>query len=282
MDIDAQLLDRYVRTRDAEAFTQLVRRHAGMVFAVARRITLNHHDAEEITQGCFLDLARKAGGIQGSLAGWLHTAAAYRAIDLNRATGRRRQHEKIAARPELQADEGWSEIAPLVDGALAELPEELRLPVVIYYLEGRSQAEVAEELGVTQATVSRRLEAGVAALREKLKVAGVMAPSVALPALLAQHAIVAVPKTLVAALGKLAISGVGTVATGAVSGAASGGGAVTSGASSAIVKGTVALGVKVITAVVITAAVSTAGVALLPRQLPAIAVAAPGHGRGQR
>ncbi len=49
-------------------------------------------------------------------------------------------------------------------------------------------------------------------------------------------------------------------------------------ASSAAAKGTVALGVKIMAAVVITAAVSTAGVALLPKQLPPVVVAAPEMG----
>ncbi len=133
-----------------------------MVFAVARRVTRNHHDAEEVTQGCFLELARQAGVIHGSVAGWLHTAAAYRASNLNRAAMRRRHHELAAARPEPYADAGWAEIAPSIDAALAELPEESRLAVVLYYLEGRSQAEVAAELAINQSTVSRRLETAAA------------------------------------------------------------------------------------------------------------------------
>ncbi len=202
----------------------MVRRHAGMVFAVARRVTQDHHDAEEVAQRCFMELAREPAAIQGSLAGWLHKVATTRAADCNRAAGRRRRYESAAARPEAQTQSIWEDVAPLVDAALAELPEEIRLPMVLYHLQGRSQIEVADELGVSQTTISRRLEEGVEyARRVKLKAAGVMAPSVALPALLAQHAIVAVPKTLIATLGKLAISGV----VPAVSGAASGGGVVT-------------------------------------------------------
>jgi DNA-directed RNA polymerase specialized sigma24 family protein len=51
MSPDIQLLHRYAATRDADAFTQLVRRHAGMVYGVARRITGDHHDAEDVAQG---------------------------------------------------------------------------------------------------------------------------------------------------------------------------------------------------------------------------------------
>ncbi len=87
MDTDLQLLDRYARAMMPTAFTQLVRRHAGMVFAAARRITSDHHDAEEVAQSCFLDLSRQAGSIHGSVAGWLHTVATNRAAMCNRAEG---------------------------------------------------------------------------------------------------------------------------------------------------------------------------------------------------
>ncbi len=264
MDIDAQLLDRYARSRDADAFTQLVRRHAGMVFAVARRVTQNHHDAEEVAQSCFMELARQPATIHGSLPGWLHGVATNQAIAYNRTKGRRRRHERAAARPEVLTPADWDDVAPLVDAALAELPEDIRLPMVLYHFQGRTQSEVAAELGVSQPTISHRLEAGVAALREKLKAAGVMVPSVALPALLAQHAIEVVPKTLMVALGKLAVSGYVPAATSAASGAATGGGVsggatVASGASSVATKGTIPLVAKIVAAVVIASAVSTTG-----------------------
>ncbi len=266
MDIDAQLLDRYAHNRDAEAFTLLVRRHAGMVFAVARRMTRNHHDAEEVAQNCFLDLARQASSIRGSLAGWLHATATHCATDFNRAASIRRRHEVAAARVQTQVDSPWNEISPLVDAALAELPDDLRLPLVLFHLERRSQAEIAAELEIHQSTVSRRVEAAVAALREKLKGAGVMAPGLALPALLAQHAIEVVPKALMAELGKLAVSGVMPVTSGAVSGAAS-------GAASGVAKGAVPLAAKIAAVLVAATAISTIGYrALRPPIQPVVAV----------
>lgn len=103
----------------------------------------------------------------------------------------------------------WREIAPHIDEALAELPEDIRAPLVLHYLEDRSQEEVAAELEVNQSTVSRRLEKGVAELREKLRKAGVVASAALLATLLGQEAAQAAPATLVASLGKMAIAGVG-------------------------------------------------------------------------
>ncbi|MCH9057310.1 MAG: hypothetical protein IIB55_01640, partial [Planctomycetes bacterium] len=43
--------------RDAEAFAEIVTRHAGMVFATCNRILGDRAAAEEVAQECFLALA---------------------------------------------------------------------------------------------------------------------------------------------------------------------------------------------------------------------------------
>ena len=106
----------------------------------------------------------------------------------------------------------WEEIAPHVDKAVEELPVELRAPIVLHYFSGRTQEQVAEELGVNQSTVSRRLEKGVSELRERLKKAGVVASAAVLTTTLAGNAACAAPAALMAALGKMAIAGVGGAA----------------------------------------------------------------------
>ena len=80
-------------------------------------------------------------------------------------------------------------MAPQVDRALEELPEETRLVLIQHYLEGRSQKEIAAERGVGQSTVSRQIANGIAGLRTKLKKAGVVATVGALAVLLAQNAL---------------------------------------------------------------------------------------------
>ena len=52
------LLDRYARTGDAEAFTELVRRYRSMVYSTCLRVLGNPSDAEDVTRECFLSLAR--------------------------------------------------------------------------------------------------------------------------------------------------------------------------------------------------------------------------------
>lgn len=71
---DATLLERFVSTRDGEAFAALVQRHGPMVWGVCRRVLREGHAAEDAFQAAFLVFARKAGSIRTStsVAGWLY------------------------------------------------------------------------------------------------------------------------------------------------------------------------------------------------------------------
>jgi RNA polymerase sigma factor (sigma-70 family) len=208
---DAALLARYAESRDAGAFAEMVRRHAGIVHGTCLRILGNAHDAEDVAQECFMDLAMKAGTVKVSLPGWLHAAATSRSIDKIRSSARRRQREDASMSSEggTATEPTWEAIAPAVDQALEELPEDLRVPLILHYLQGRDQAAVAEKLGVSQSTVSRRLEAGVDELRGKLSKAGVIASVAVLTSMLDVHGATAAPVSLTAALGKIALAGIG-------------------------------------------------------------------------
>lgn len=213
---DVILLQRYARTRDAEAFTELVRRYAGLVYGTCLRVLQNTEDAEDVTQECFIELARKAGNITSSLPGWLHALARSRAIDaIRKASARRHYEEQAMADGHDEGASAWADIAPYVDEALVALPEEVRLPLLLHFFEGRTQGQVAQALGVNQSTVSRRIEKGLETLRAHLQQAGVVVSVAVLAALLTTHAVTAAPATLVAALSKMALAGVGCATTGA-------------------------------------------------------------------
>src|SRR5207249_9420443 len=74
---DADLVARFARDRDEEAFAQLVVRHGPMVLSVCRRVLGDAHAAEDAFQATFLVLARSAGGLgrPAALAGWLSGVA---------------------------------------------------------------------------------------------------------------------------------------------------------------------------------------------------------------
>ncbi len=213
MPSDLQHLKRYVTTGDAHAFRELVQAHGPMVHATALRVTRDAAAAQDVAQETFQELARKAGGITQSVAAWLHRVAWNRACDaVRRETTRKRVEDAMAETWHTDREATWPDIEPHVDEALNELPQELREVLVLYFLEGRTQAEVARHLGKNQATVSRAIERGIKVMRESLRSRGVIAGA-GLAALFAAQPAQAMPATLTAALGKLSISGVGLPAT---------------------------------------------------------------------
>ena len=160
MDIDAQLLDRYVRTQDADAFSPTgaaARGHGLLPSPGASRVIITM--PRKSHRVASWNWRAKLGSFT---ARWRVGCTRPRLTGLPISTAKPRcacRRHELARRPARfpYADAGWAEIAPLIDAALAELPEESRLAVVLYYLEGRSQAEVAAELAINQsATVSRR------------------------------------------------------------------------------------------------------------------------------
>src|SRR5262245_11451930 len=94
---DRDLLDRYVRNRDEEAFESLMRRYGVGVWAACVRLA--GRDAEDAYQAVFVTLSRKALTVTGSLPAWLHAVTRRVAASLRRAARRRSLGEAAAARP---------------------------------------------------------------------------------------------------------------------------------------------------------------------------------------
>ena len=176
---DARLLARFVSSRDEPAFGALVRRHGPMVYSVCRRVLGHAHDAEDAFQATFLVLARRAGSIRkpASLASWLY-GVAFRVARKARSHGSRRQLQGIPCADSASAatapqgsslpEAAWRELWEILDEELNRLPEKLRAPLVLCYLEGRTNEAAAGYLGCTKGTISSRLSRGRQLLRRRL------------------------------------------------------------------------------------------------------------------
>jgi len=188
---DAPLLDRFVAAQDAAAFAALVRRYGPLVLGVCRRVLRDAHDAEDAFQATFFILAKKAPRLdrQRPLSGWLYTVAQNTALKARTSAARRRARERqvanmMAQRP--QADPGAPDTSGAIDHELAQLPEKYRLPLILCYLEGRSNEAAARELGWPLGSMAKRLERGRELLRQRLTRRGLALS--ALSALTAQQA----------------------------------------------------------------------------------------------
>jgi RNA polymerase sigma factor (sigma-70 family) len=201
---DRQLLQRFVAGRDQEAFAALVRRHGPLVLGVCRRVLGDAHDAEDVFQATFLVLARKAGSIRQpeALPGWLYGVAYRLALKARGAAARRRLLEKkVAVNPAAEpADLTWTELRAALDDELQRLPARHRVPLVLCYLEGKTQDEAARQLGWPRGTLKRRLERGRELLAARLSRRGLdLSAGLLAVALTRAAAPAAVPVALTAA-----------------------------------------------------------------------------------
>jgi RNA polymerase sigma factor (sigma-70 family) len=168
---DRELLERLLAGPDEAAFEALVRRHGPMVYRVCWRVLRHAEDCEDAFQATFFLLAQKLRKVkQDSLPSWLHGVARRVALDAQKQAARRRRHEEQApaARRGPPDEITWRELRTVFDTELASLPEKLRLPLIVCYLEGRSQEEAARQLGWSKRTMLRRLEEARAALGRRL------------------------------------------------------------------------------------------------------------------
>jgi RNA polymerase sigma factor (sigma-70 family) len=198
---DGQLLERFTRLREETSFAALVQRHAGLVLGVCRRLLGDIQDAEDAFQATFLVLAQKAASIRNreAVGSWLY-GVAYRIAARARAAAQRRRTLEQQAVPlageEPVAEIVWRELRQLLDEELQRLPEKYRAPVVLCYLENKSQGEVARELGWTRGTLSGRLARARDILRRRLTRRGLTLSGGLLPIALAEKATAAVPAAL--------------------------------------------------------------------------------------
>ena len=209
---DAQLLERFVSRRDEAAevaFEELVIRHGPMVLRVCRSLLHDAHDAEDAFQAVFLVLANRAGSIRRSesVASWLFGVAHRVVTRVHRGAARRRALDRLIAErtPESQlpreSDPDWE----ILHEEIRRLPERLRAPVVLCYLQGLTYAEVGHRLGLSAIAVQGRLARARGRLRHRLVRRGVAVPAGLLAAGAAGQAQAAIPLTLIHSTSRIAL-----------------------------------------------------------------------------
>lgn len=199
-ETDADLLGRFLQSRDEAAFTAIVRRHGPLVFGVSRRVAGDHHLAEDAFQAVFVVLAAKAGAVRprSALPGWLYGVASRVALRARTMSDRRRKWEARAPLPAPPSEPADADLVALLDEEVGRLPDGLRRAVVLCELQGHSRKDAAAELGVPEGTVSSRLAAARKALAARLRRRGVALTAAGLTAGLGRVAPAAVPGELVA------------------------------------------------------------------------------------
>lgn len=176
---DGDLLRRFARTRDGDAFAELVRRLGPMALGVCRRVARDTHLADDAFQAAFLVLARRAADVRPpeAVRGWLYGVAFRTAQEARTVNARRRSREtpvaEIPDRAAERADAPDADTLRALDGEIAGLPDHLRSAVVLCELDGLSRKDAAERLGVPAGTLSSRLAKARKLLAHRLRGRGI-------------------------------------------------------------------------------------------------------------
>ena len=147
-----------------------------LVYNLVLRIVRNPADADEVTQGVFLQAwrdARRYDPARGTPEAWLVTLARTRAIDALRAARRRGERLETGLTRDIP-DAGIEPASRLperqgVAGALDELSLAQRQLLELAYYEGLTQTEIAVRTGLPLGTVKTRIRTGLERMREVLR-----------------------------------------------------------------------------------------------------------------
>ena len=181
-DPDLELLALW-RQGDEAAFEQLVRRHQKKVYRLLLRMMGNREEAEDVAQETFLSLHRHGRRFRGEarFSTFVYRVASNAALNRRRTLGRNRARlQKLAVRQAAGDDlpsaprnpedaASGADLSSRVREALEALKPSLRLPVVLYDMEGLAYREIAEVLGVAEGTVKSRIHRARQALRAELE-----------------------------------------------------------------------------------------------------------------
>ena len=172
---DEELLAAHLRG-DRDAFGQLVSRHERRVYGICLRMLGHREDAQDAAQEAFLSALRRASSFrqEAAFSTWLYRIAVNAATDQARRRGRARlsaldpEDAGLAVAPGGELGEVVAS-AVAVQAALAQVPEEFRVAVVLCDLYRIPYADAAQILEVPVGTVKSRVFRGRLALADCLR-----------------------------------------------------------------------------------------------------------------
>jgi RNA polymerase sigma-70 factor, ECF subfamily len=186
--VNAQTTERDLSTNSAllnmardgneEAFTELVRRNSRMIYRISRKILKNHEDAEDTLQNVLVKIYQRLDGIEETarFTSWLFRVTFNEALMTLRRNRSRHQDDCVDIDAVDAMGRSMTEIQDMrannerASKAMHRLNPGLRRAFLLHKGQGWTHQEVAEELGISQATAKTRVFRARRQLREELAV----------------------------------------------------------------------------------------------------------------
>jgi RNA polymerase sigma-70 factor (ECF subfamily) len=186
---DEELIGLFIGQRDVGAYEEILKRYQDKIYGLALRITRNPTDAEDILQEVFLTLTRKIDTFRGEskFSSWLYRIAVN--ASYMHLRGEKKHETDVSLEDYAPYDEkgtlmgriaskDWAdrpdkvlfskEALDIIEKAVNQLPESYRVVFHLRDVEGLSNEEVAEILGLSIPAIKSRLHRGRLFLRDKL------------------------------------------------------------------------------------------------------------------
>jgi RNA polymerase sigma-70 factor (ECF subfamily) len=160
-----QILTAQSRQGDKTAYEQLVLRHYRHVLGLCYAILMNFNDAQDVCQETFLRGFEKLQDLRDDslFANWIHQIARRMCVDSLRRRKKSQSFSTLSEQP-CSSDGDYSDLTTAITG----LPDDYRIPLVMYYLDGHDERAIASHLGTSQSTVCRRIQTAKQLLYERL------------------------------------------------------------------------------------------------------------------
>jgi RNA polymerase sigma factor (sigma-70 family) len=162
---------------ERQALRSLYERESRWLLAVAQRIVRDRETARDVVQDAFLQIWQRASSFRrdlGSGRGWIYTVVRHRALDIARTAGREMAAgDEIDALADAVAGRSHHDAEPAIDtGALSHcldaLDDSKRHCIVLAFVEGYTQDQIARRLATPVGTVKSWIRRGLLSLKECL------------------------------------------------------------------------------------------------------------------
>ena len=210
---DFNLLQRFARQGDQEAFATVVRRHVDLVYATALRKIGDGGGAEEVAQNVYVALARKAWQFApgDSLPAWLYRATLLEAKEWLRGELRRRRREQTAvelgtAMNSSHEQSSFRALIPMLDEALLSLRSADRAALLLRYYEHQTLRELGASLGISEDAAQKRVATALDRVARFFQRHGYRTGTVAAAAAALEHTAAAAPSWVSATVLRAAVS----------------------------------------------------------------------------